>query len=105
METIGNETAILFQMCSICFHSADCLFPFRRLKSLILSSPDFQIRWHLVMISFTLFSGAVGSVVWRVHEGVGRPGEHAAGLLELSTAGNLFQSLAYSERPCYCVTR
>jgi hypothetical protein len=30
METIGNKTAILF--------------PFRRLKSLILSAPDFQIR-------------------------------------------------------------
>jgi hypothetical protein len=44
METIGNKTAILFPICSICFHSADCLFPFRRLKSLILSAPDFPIR-------------------------------------------------------------
>lgn len=36
---------------------------------------------------------------------LGRPGEHAAGLVELSTAGNLFQSLAYSERPRYSVVR
>jgi hypothetical protein len=34
METIGNKTAILFPMCFICSHLADCLLPFRRLKSL-----------------------------------------------------------------------
>jgi hypothetical protein len=43
METIGNKTALLFPMCSICFHSAARLFPFRRLKSLILSGPDLSI--------------------------------------------------------------
>jgi hypothetical protein len=43
METIGNKTAILFPMCSIYFHFAARLFPFRRLKSLILSGSNSSI--------------------------------------------------------------
>jgi hypothetical protein len=52
METIGNKTALLFPMCSICFH----LSSFWRLKLLLLSYLSLLTDREIVTVSLIVFT-------------------------------------------------